>query len=452
MALTFEEYKKNRLAGLSPQEALKPQATPNEGFSVGRTIGNIPKSAGSLIGGVVDAAVHPIRTAKAIGSVAAGGVEKLIPGKQAEEASFDQLVGHYKERYGSVDQFLKTLEDDPVGVLADASTVFGGAGAALKGAGALSKSASLSNAGARVAGAAEAVNPIAMTGAGISKLTQATFPKIARALEQQSLRLAPSVKRQLNGKLDEITTFLAEKKIVGTPQQRFEKATTMYDAAEDALDGFFGSIAKGNGVKKDSVIRGLQSLKGQYKNDRDSAVINKQIDSAVQAIKKNQGDTIPYQNLNQFKRSTYQNAYNKAGDKVLDDVEHAIGDVARQQLEEGLKGLKVAGQSFEEFNRQYGLLIQSRKLLRDAIGKPEMSAITERLLGSLIGFGIGQGPGAILGAALGKQAFEAVPITAVRSATGAALQKASEAKVPATIRKAAVPITAVERISEATQQ
>jgi hypothetical protein len=132
MALSFEEYKKNRLAGLSPQEALKPQTKPDEGFSIGRTIGNIPKSAGNLIGGVVDAAVHPIRTAKAIGSVAAGGVEKLIPGKQAEEASFDQLVGHYKERYGSVDQFLKTLQDDPVGVLADASTVFGGAGAALK--------------------------------------------------------------------------------------------------------------------------------------------------------------------------------------------------------------------------------------------------------------------------------------------------------------------------------
>lgn len=41
-----------------------------------------------------------------------------------------------------------------------------------------------------------------------------------------------------------------------------------------------------------------------------------------------------------------------------------------------------------------------------------MSVITERLLRSLIGFGIGQGPGAILGGALGKQAFEAVPITA----------------------------------------
>lgn len=450
MAISFEEYKKNRLAGLSPQEALKPQAK-SEGFSVGRTISNIPKSAGNLIGGVVNAAVHPIRTVKAIGSVAAGGVEKLIPGKQAEEASFDQLVGHYKERYGSVDQFLKTLEDDPVGVLADASTVLGGAGAALKGAGAATKATAVSNAGTRALGAAERLNPLSMTGAGISKMSQSTFPKVARALEQQSLRLAPGVKRQLSGKLDEITTFLSEKKIVGTPQQRFDKASTMYEAAEDALDGFFGSIAKGHGIKNDSIIRGLQSLKGQYKNERDAAAITKQIDGAIKAIKQNQGDVIPYKNLNEFKRSTYRNAYNKVGDKVLDDVEHAIGDVARQQLEEGLKGLKIAGQSFEEFNRQYGLLIQGRKLLKDAIGKPEMSAITERLLGSLIGFGIGQGPGAILGAALGKQAFEAVPITAIRSGTGAALQKASEVKVPATIKKAAVPTTAVERINEATK-
>jgi hypothetical protein len=60
------------------------------------------------------------------------------------------------------------------------------------------------------------------------------------------------VKRQLNGKLEKITTFLLEKKIVGTPQQRFEKATTMYDAAEDALDGFSARSPKGHGVQKDS--------------------------------------------------------------------------------------------------------------------------------------------------------------------------------------------------------
>jgi hypothetical protein len=452
MAISFEEYKKNRLAGLSPQDAVKPQAKAEEGFSVGRTLGNVPKSAGDLIGGVVDAAVHPTRTLKAVGSVAAGGVEKLVPGKQAEEASFDTLVGHYKERYGSVDQFLKTLEDDPVGVLADASTVFGGAGAALKGAGAVSKTASLSNAGARAAGAAETLNSLAMTGAGISKAAQSTFPWVARTLEKSNLRLSPAAKRELGGKVDEITGFLSEKKIVGTPRQRFEKATIMYDKAEEALDGFFGSIAKGRRIPKESVVRGLQTLKGQYKNDRDSAVINRQIDSAINAIKKNQGDTIPYKNLNQFKRTTYNNAYNKAGDKVLDDVEHAIGDVAWNHLNEGLRGLKIAGQSYEQFNQNYGLLIQGRKLMRAAIGKPELSAITERLLASLIGGAVGGLPGAGADLAFGKAAFEAVPITAIRSGLGAAARTAAEAKVPATIGKAAVPTTAVERISEATQQ
>jgi hypothetical protein len=199
-------------------------------------------------------------------------------------------------------------------------------------------------------------------------------------------------------------------------------------------------------------VRGFQGLKGQYKNDRDSAVINRQIDSAIKAIKQNQGDVIPYKNLNQFKRSTYKNAYNGAGDKVLDDVEHAIGDVARQQLEERLNGLKIGGQSFEEFNRQYGLLIQGRKLMKAAIGKPEMSAITERLLASLVGGAVGGLPGAGAGLAFGKAAFEAVPVTAARSATGAALRTAADAKLPATIRKAAVPVTAAERVSEAAQQ
>lgn len=48
-------------------------------------------------------------------------------------------------------------------------------------------------------------------------------------------------------------------------------------------------------------------------------------------------------NLNEFKRSTYKKAYNRAGEKILDDVERAIGDVVRQQLEDDLKGLKIAG-------------------------------------------------------------------------------------------------------------
>jgi hypothetical protein len=463
MAISFEEYKKRRLSGLTPEQAFGGK-TASQGFSLGKTIDNVIPSTARLVGGIADALFHPIRTVKGVASVAAGGVEKLIPGEQAEEQSFDALTDFYKERYGSVDQFLTTLQEDPAGVAADASALFGGAGAALRGAGAIAKAENITRVGQAASSLAQKANPISATGSALSVAAKQTFPWLSRNIEKSNLRLTPAVKRNLGTRVNEITDFLASKKIVGTPEQRFDKATTMYNAAEDALDTFFGQMAKGTGIRKDSVVRGLQSLKGFYKNDRDSAVIDRQIDSAVSAIKKNQGDIIPYKNLNDFKRSTYKNAYNKAGDKVLDDVEHSIGDIINSQLIEELKGLKIDGQSFDEFNRNYGLLIQSRKLLKAAIGKSEISGLTERALGALIGSLIGTtaGPaGSFSGGAAGftfaPAAFSNLPITAARSALGAGLQTALTGPTSArgrllsgVLKNAPVPVTLVERLQEAT--
>lgn len=455
MTLSFEEYKKRRLAGFTPEQASRDTSPESEGFSLGRTLSNVIPSTARLVGGIADAVVHPVRTVKAIGSVAAGGVEKLIPGKQAEEASFDALTSFYKERYGSMDQFLKTLEEDPAGVLADASAVFGGAGAAIRGAGAVSKVDALTRAGTVATDVAKMVNPLSIAGNGLSKASTTAFPWLSKTIEKSNLRLTGAQTRELGNKVNEITEFLASKKLIGTPQQRYDKATAMYEAAEQSLDTFFGQMAKGTGIKKDSVIRGLQTLKGQYKNDRDSATAVKQIDGAIDAIRKNQGDRIPYANLNQFKRTTYQNAYNKAGDKVLDDVEHGIGDVVRNQLEEGLKGLKIDGMPIEEFNRQYGLLIQGRKLIKASVGKAELSPITERLLAALIGGGVAGPAGAGAGLAFGKAAFEALPITAARSAVGAGLNLAGSTPktykgklLSGVLRQAPVPLTLTDRLDQ----
>ncbi len=458
MAISFEEYKKRRLAGMTADQAAvsgPSKTTQSTGFSLGTTLSNVPKSAANLVGGIADAVIHPVRTVKAIGSVAAGGVQKLIPGQQAEEANFDALTSFYKERYGSVDQFLKTLQEDPVGVAADASAIFGGAGAALKGVGAVSKIDAVTRAGQVTSNVAKKVNPLSAAGGLVSKASATAFPWVAKTIEKSNLRLTGTMKRELGAKVDEITNFLAEKKLIGTPQQRFDKATALYEKAEGALDQFFGQMAKGSGVKKSQVINSLNSLKAKFKNERDSAVINKQIDSAVKAIKQNQGDIIPYKNLNEFKRSTYRNAYNRAGEKVLDDVEHAIGDVVRGQMETGLKGLKVEGQAIEEFNRQYGLLIQGRKLVKASIGRPELSPITERLLASLIGGAVGGLPGAGAGLAFGKAAFEALPITAARSALGAGLSKAATGPTSragrlfsGALKASAVPATIIDRLDQ----
>jgi len=82
-------------------------------------ITNLPKSVASVIGGTVDAIVHPFRTAEAIIGTVAGGVEKLIPGVQRGEKFFDAYVQYLKGRYGNPDKFYTSLVNDPAGTALD---------------------------------------------------------------------------------------------------------------------------------------------------------------------------------------------------------------------------------------------------------------------------------------------------------------------------------------------
>jgi hypothetical protein len=464
--MDFETYKARRLQGFSPEEAYQEDGG---GFSAGAAIRNIPSSAGRFFGGAVGALAHPVQTTKALGAVAAGGIEKLIPGRQREEAAFDSLTDFYKTRYGSFDSFLTTLEKDPVGVLSDVSVILTGGGALVSKLGTVSKLGQVGRVGERLTAAGSITNPLTAVGK-LASATKAVFPKLSQVLEKSSLRLTRTKEGALategiigeggvniaKGRLNEVAGFLGKQKIIGNPLERYAKATNLYNKTEDVLDGFFGSIAKNAALKEKDVIRSLNGLKAVYKGHRDIEAIEKQIDSAIRAVQRaSDNGKITHKNLNQLKRTTYGNAYNKAGEKVVDGVEHSIGDAFRGILDENLRGLKVAGQSFEEFNHNYGLLIESRKLLKMAVGKPEISALTERLLGGSLGYLVGAfggastgGLGALTGLALGKQLFEALPVTKVRSLLSAGAQTAAQAKLPEMVKGLKAPLTAAERVLE----
>lgn len=470
MAITFEEYRAARMRGKNPEEAYRPVSG---GFSLGETVKNIPGSAGRFLGGIAGAVTHPVRTVKALAGVGAGAVEKLIPGEQAEEKYIDGLVDVYKQRYGGLDETLKTIENDPIGVLADLSTVLTG-GAAIAGKiGSVSKLGTASKVAGTTSAIGEAVNPLSVVtkvGAPLKSL----FPKLASTLEKSNWRLTKTKEGALLSQasdeavdaaslvtkniLNETADFMAKQKIVGSPLQRFAKVTEKYNQTEDILDKFFGSFSKSApGIDGNAYIRSLNGLKGAYKGHRDYNSITRQIDGAVNTVKgiMDKKGRMDYKTFNKFKRTTYENAYNRAGEKVVDGIEHAIGDSARSLLDENLRGLKIAGQSFEKFNHNYGLLIQGRQILKSAIGKSQLSALSERLLGGALGYafgatagGVSGGAGALLGAGFGGKLIESLPITGIRSALGAAAQKVGDTRIPQSVSKLKQPITAVERVTE----
>lgn len=93
-------------------------------------VSNIPSSAGKFAQDMVHPILHPIETAESLYGVAKGFAQKsgLVSGDDSEKYA-DALMQHFSDRYGSVSGFKKAVAQDPVGVLADISTVLTGGGA-----------------------------------------------------------------------------------------------------------------------------------------------------------------------------------------------------------------------------------------------------------------------------------------------------------------------------------
>ena len=107
---------------------------------VGEMIGNIPKSGAQFIEDVAQPFLHPIDTAKSLVELGNGIIQLAIPGEQKDEAKARAVGQFFADRYGGLDKVLHTLKTDPVGILADASTLLtGGASLAARAPGVLGK-------------------------------------------------------------------------------------------------------------------------------------------------------------------------------------------------------------------------------------------------------------------------------------------------------------------------
>lgn len=133
---------KNALkSGFKPNEIVEEYMASSMGAGevAGRALRNIPSSFGSLVGNVVEAVTSPVQTAKSVLDLGAGILQNVLPESLVQAVGEDKAsrevaskVGQfYADRYGSVEGAKRAIAEDPVGVLADVSTLLtGGAMAA----------------------------------------------------------------------------------------------------------------------------------------------------------------------------------------------------------------------------------------------------------------------------------------------------------------------------------
>ena len=107
----------------------------------GEAISNIPASAKRFAGGLYEAVTSPIQTVKGVLDIGAGALQKVLPESavnfinqfDANPAAATRAIeaanaagGLIKDRYGSYEGIKRTLAEDPVGAVADLSTLLTG--------------------------------------------------------------------------------------------------------------------------------------------------------------------------------------------------------------------------------------------------------------------------------------------------------------------------------------
>jgi len=169
------------------QQTIQPQG--DFDFSAIQTLKNIPGSAGRLVKDISQAVLHPIRTAKSLKDVAQGAVSLLIPGEQPNEDKARAVGQFFKDRYGGIENVQKTVQEDPVGFLADISAFLTGGGLAIRGAGAAGKISTISKVGQTIQKVGLATEPLNVLAKGTSIVTR-PITKPLGVLARESLGIS----------------------------------------------------------------------------------------------------------------------------------------------------------------------------------------------------------------------------------------------------------------------
>lgn len=174
---------------------------------------NLIPSTGRLLKGAYQAVRHPIDTANTLADLGAGEIYKALP--QSFQQQLDKadvaLVGKdkaqetktrainlanalnedYAKKYGSYEGFKTAFAEDPASILADASTVLTGGGAALK-TGNLTKAADVVNQAAKVTNplylGAKAVQGVASIPSNLTKGTLGVTTGVGKAPIEEAIK------------------------------------------------------------------------------------------------------------------------------------------------------------------------------------------------------------------------------------------------------------------------
>ena len=368
-----EKYEKvKKVYVLLSQEI--PESPYRKDFSVENMVKNFGPSLYRELENIATAVTEPRKTAKALGNVLLGTVQKIIPGEQDAEKYADALGKYYATKYGSSKAFLKYLEEEPAAVLGDISMFVTGGAGVLKVA---SKVGKADNVVGKVADktmkGGAAVDPINLglntAGYGFGKALNIGAPHLASQLYQSSLK--PSTSLGLEDTARVVKTGL-DKDIPVSAKGIGELELKISDAGRVVDNLIEEASATGKTIPLTQILKTLDELEASFKispKEGGAAAIDR-----IKKIKKQMKDDFKVSGkkeltafeLNEYKRSIYGeqkfNQRNQSGTNIDDQSLSAKGRGVKGILEDLDPRLQVR-------NRELGDLLQLKPELENAVNR-----------------------------------------------------------------------------------
>lgn len=348
---------------IQPQEAPEPVS---QDFSIGKTIKNIPASAGRLVSDIATAVTSPLETAGAITKLAVGGVQKLLPepkerttispqgkiihlsGKDHRE-SWNQFSDAMGERYGGWDNIKKTVETDPVGFLADISAAMMPVAGTVGRVGVLTEPVTIAR------------NIIGAAGKKIS-------PAIQKKLYISALKMQISKKVSVAERIKRAETGL-EKGVLPTSSGLKKLNREIRRADLQVQRTVSKGARKGDMVAIDDILKPVAKIREKAKHSLDSEAILKSIDD-MEAALRNHPDVVsgklPTGVVNEVKKRAGADLDGKFGQaqKLEIEARKSIGHGAMLELEKKYPEIRA-------LNKDSGAMRSLRGSLETAIKRLE---------------------------------------------------------------------------------
>lgn len=355
------------------QAAVAPQAAASQApMSLGemgtQAISNIPSSAVEFGKSLATPIIHPVETAKGLGTLAAEWPQ-AVTGQEAP--SWQALGDYFKQRYGGFENLKQTIAKDPVGFAAELSTLLGGAGAAAKMAGEAGNVSKLATAGKALEKASDITNPVnaAMTAvkAPLAAVGKVSPSQTIERLYESGLKPSTTLSEKIRSK--RIQTAISE----GIPVSKsgLQKSKGLIQDLNDEIKSRIADYSNST-IERDKILAPVEDLKQTYQQGKalPSEAVN-EVQKVIDEFKTSQPEQIPIGKVQIFKQDlnkTLDDFYKKInrGETLKPnewaETRAALADGMRQQITDILPELK-------NLNQREGSLIELNKSLRQAVNR-----------------------------------------------------------------------------------